>query len=82
MAGWYHQCNGHELGQTFGDGGGQEGLLQSMGSQRVGHNWATEKQVFSNPFRQIALLGYELRLVGHILHDHILSFFPTERSVW
>ena len=27
MAGWHHQCNGHELGQTLGDGEGQGGLL-------------------------------------------------------
>ena len=26
MAGWYHQCNGYELGQTPGDGEGQGGL--------------------------------------------------------
>ena len=26
MAGWHHPCNGHELGQTLGDGEGQEGL--------------------------------------------------------
>ena len=26
MAGWYHRCNGHELGQTLGDGEGQGGL--------------------------------------------------------
>ena len=26
MAGWHHQCNGHELGQTIGDGEGQRGL--------------------------------------------------------
>ena len=25
-AGWHHQWNGHELGQTLGDGEGQEGL--------------------------------------------------------
>ena len=24
--GWHHQCNGHELGQTPGDGEGQGGL--------------------------------------------------------
>ena len=24
LAGWHHQCNGHELGQTSGDGEGQE----------------------------------------------------------
>ena len=27
MAGWHHQCNGHELEQTSGDGEGQRGLL-------------------------------------------------------
>ena len=27
MAGWHHWCNGHELGQTSGDGEGQGGLV-------------------------------------------------------
>ena len=27
MAGWHHQRNGHELGQTSGDGKGEGGLL-------------------------------------------------------
>ena len=26
IRGWQHQCNGHELGQTLGDGEGQRGL--------------------------------------------------------
>ena len=26
MAGWHHRCNGHEPGQTLGDGGGKGGL--------------------------------------------------------
>ena len=26
MDGWHHQCNGHELGQTSGNGEGQKGL--------------------------------------------------------
>ena len=42
MAGWQHQLDGHELGQTLGDGEGQ-GHLVSTGSQRVGHNWVTEQ---------------------------------------
>ena len=37
MAEWYHQCKGHELGQT-------SGTLQSVGSQRVGYDWETEQQ--------------------------------------
>ena len=27
MAGWHHRCNGHEFGQTLGDGEGQGGLV-------------------------------------------------------
>ena len=27
MAGWLHQCNGHKIGQTLGDGEGQGGLV-------------------------------------------------------
>ena len=27
MVGWHHRFNGHELGQTLGDGEGQGGLM-------------------------------------------------------
>ena len=43
MAGWYHRCNEHELGQTLGNGEGQGGF-QSMGLQRVRHDLVTEQQ--------------------------------------
>ena len=37
MVGWHHRLNGHEFEQALGDGEGREpGMLQSMGSQRVG----------------------------------------------
>ena len=42
MAGWHHRLDGHESGWTPGVGDGQAGALRFMGSQRVGHNWATE----------------------------------------
>ena len=43
MAGWHHWLNGHESEWTPGVGDGQgPGVLQFMGSQRVGLNWATE----------------------------------------
>ena len=43
MVGRHHQCKGRELGQTLGDGEGQSsGMLQSMGLQRVGHDWVSE----------------------------------------
>ena len=41
MVGRHHQLNGHEFEQAPGDGEGRigaPGLLQSMGSQRVGHD--------------------------------------------
>ena len=46
MVGWHHQLDGHEFQQTLGDSEGQESLalLQFMGSQRVGHDLATEQQ--------------------------------------
>ena len=42
MVGWHHQLNGHELEQTLGDSAGK-GVLQSTGSQRVGHDLATKR---------------------------------------
>ena len=41
----HYRLNGHEFEQTPGDGEGQESLavLQSMWSQRIGHNLATEQ---------------------------------------
>ena len=45
MVGWHHRFNGHEFEYTLGVGNGQGGLsfvLQSMGSQRVRHDRATE----------------------------------------
>ena len=42
MVGWHHQLDGHEFEQALGVGTGKPGVLQSMGSQRVGHDWATE----------------------------------------
>ena len=56
MVGWYHWLNGHELEQTPGGSDrmrGKPGVLQSTGSQRVRHDWATEQQPFveSDNFR-------------------------------
>ena len=45
MVGWHHRLKGHEFEQALGDGKGQtgkHGVLQSMGWQRVGHDWVTE----------------------------------------
>ena len=43
MVRWHHQLNEHEFEQALGVGDGQGSLvLQSMGSQRVRHDWVTE----------------------------------------
>ena len=44
MAGWHHRLDGCEFEWTpgVGDGQGGHGVLRFMGSQRVGHDWATE----------------------------------------
>ena len=44
MAGWHHGLDGCESEWTPGDGDwtGRPGVLWFMGSQRVGHDWATE----------------------------------------
>ena len=45
MAGWHFWCNGHEPGQTLGDGKGQRSLeCCSPWDLRVRHNWVTEQQ--------------------------------------
>ena len=43
MVGWHHRLDGHKLEQSGSWWWtGKLGMLQSVGSQRVGHNWATE----------------------------------------
>ena len=40
MVGWHHRLDRHEFERALGDGEAQErpGMLQSMGSQRAGHD--------------------------------------------
>ena len=40
MIGWHHRRDGYEFEQVpgVGDGQGRLGVLQSVGSQRVGHD--------------------------------------------
>ena len=45
MDGWHHRLNGHEFKQTQGDcEGGEPGVLQFLGSQRVGHDLVIGQQ--------------------------------------
>ena len=44
MVGWHHQVNGHEFEASSRSWWwtGKSGMLQSMGSQRVRHDWTTK----------------------------------------
>ena len=53
MARWYHQCNGHELGQTPGDGEGQEGLVCCS---PWGHNKLDVTEPLNNNNKLVELL--------------------------
>ena len=47
MVGWHYRLDGHEFEQTpeNSEVTGEPGMLQSMGSQRVGHNLMTEQKL-------------------------------------
>ena len=46
MVGWCHRLNGHEFEQTLGDSEGQGSMDSEVhGSQKVGHDLATEPQL-------------------------------------
>ena len=42
MAGWHHWLDGREVNSGIWWWTWRPGVLQFMGSQRVGHDWATE----------------------------------------
>jgi len=44
MVGWHHRLNDVSLSKLWER---KPGVLQSMGSQRVGHDWATEQQSYT-----------------------------------
>ena len=56
MAGWHHWLDGRESQWTPGVGDGQGGLAccDSWGSQRVGHDWATDL-IWSDIYESLAV---------------------------
>ena len=44
---------------------GNPGVLQSMGSQRVGHSWATEKQQFPQPNEESVIIIWPIFRPGY-----------------
>ena len=45
MVRWHHWLDGREFEHILGASEGKPGVLQSMGSQRAGYDWASEQQL-------------------------------------
>ena len=82
MVGWHHQLNGHEFEQTPGENEGQgRRMLQCMGSQRVGHDAATEQQLTSitDYGKTIALILWTfVGKVISLLLNMLSSYYVTQ----
>ena len=68
MVGWHHPLNGHEFKQVLGTGDGQTGrpgMLQFMGSQRVGHDWVTELNYYSSSIRATRKVSAKEEKISH-----------------
>ena len=67
MVGWHHQLNGHEFEQALGVGEGQGILACCTGSQRVGHDWATDWTVpTSNLLSLMSQFPWLMKISGRI----------------
>ena len=62
MVGWHHQCNGHELGQTLGDGEGQRGLARYS-------PWGRKDQIWLGTEQQCSWKNIFLLITKHV-HCH------------
>ena len=79
MVGWHHWLIGHEFGWTPGVGDGQRsGALQSMGSQRVGHDWATEPKWTDNGLRHVLLTSMCLIFTNSLCVIQKINFLNIE----
>ena len=70
MAGWHHRLNGQWVWVNSQSWWwtGRPGVLRFMGSQRVGHEWATEL----NWIISIAIISFTI--INHILYKRIFHF--------
>ena len=76
--GWHHQLNGHEFEQAAEDGEGQLGVLQSMGSQTVRHDWGTEQQ---NSLAGL-MLKLKLQYFDHLMQSQLIGKDSDSGKDW
>ena len=88
MAGWHHWCNGHELGQTSGDGEGQRGLACCSPWGRKESDTAGQLNNSSNIIQETCVQSLKSReccgleaLVLLIVFDHVPYFNFTKMLV-
>ena len=70
MVGWHHQFNGHELGQTLGDGEGQGGLPCC---RTWGQDLASEQQQQYPPWEYYRAHHILLLLADSTVHSKIFT---------
>ena len=78
MVGWHHRLDGHEFWASFGSWW-WTGVLQFMGSQKVGHDWATELN--SCIFSKSSLYIWKF-LVHVLLKPSLKGFEHYFASMW
>ena len=75
VVGWHHQLSGQEFEQAPGKWWktGKPGVLQSVGSQRVGHYWMTEQQQLQIRISPSRILLWRIHFWCNI--DYLETFF-------
>ena len=76
LVGWYHRFNGHELGQTLGDGEGQGSLVCSSpwGLKRSDMTWQLNNN--NSSIYVVWITGYlylRARTLGHCPRAQLVS---------
>ena len=84
MVGWHHWCNRHEFEQALGDSEGPGScVLQSMGSQRVRHDWATEWQQNPGMYTTFNKNSWKRGNMVHGIFSNVLSQLNLKnRNKW
>ena len=67
MVGWHHRLNGHWVKSRSWWWAGKPGMLQSMGLQRLGHDWMTELNWTRDWGITIIILGYYVKFILNIM---------------